>query len=121
MRRRQRRLRAMLGHERQTVAMELAAALHHSRDAGPGTYDGLRAQATASSGTRPGVLKDLEPQVGAVTVGYVAAPGPLLYTQLLADTAADTVDARTVKFLLQKTVARKEEEEERKKVVAKRQ
>ena len=33
MRRRQRRLRAMLRHERQTVAMELAAALHHSRDA----------------------------------------------------------------------------------------
>ena len=32
--RRERRLRAMLRHERQTVAMELAAALHHSRDAG---------------------------------------------------------------------------------------
>ena len=32
MRRRQRRLRAVLRHERQTVAMELAAALHHSRD-----------------------------------------------------------------------------------------
>ena len=29
-RRRERRLRAMLRHERQTVAMELAAALHHS-------------------------------------------------------------------------------------------
>ena len=40
MRRRQRRLRATLRHERQTVAMELAAALHHSRDVGPGTYDG---------------------------------------------------------------------------------
>ena len=31
-RRRERRLRAVLRHERQTVAMELAAALHHSRD-----------------------------------------------------------------------------------------
>ena len=78
MRRRQRRLRAMLG--RQTVAMELAAALHHSRDAGPETYAGLRAQKTASSGQRPGVLTEPEPQGGAVTVGYVAAPGPLLST-----------------------------------------
>ena len=75
MRRRQRRLRAMLRHERQTVAMELAAALHHSRDAGPGTYDGLRAQKTASSGKRPGVLSEPEAQVGAVMVGYVAALG----------------------------------------------
>ena len=33
MRRRQRRLRSWLRHERQTVAMELAWALHHSRDA----------------------------------------------------------------------------------------
>ena len=31
--------------------MELAAALHHSRDVGPGTNDGLRAQTTASSGS----------------------------------------------------------------------
>ena len=53
-RRRQRRLRSMLRHERQTVAMELAAALHHSRDVGQGTNDGLRAQTTASSGKRPG-------------------------------------------------------------------
>ena len=49
-RRRERRLRAMLRHERQTVAMELAAALHHSRDGGRETYYGLRAPKTASSG-----------------------------------------------------------------------
>ena len=49
MRRRQRRLRSWLRHERQTVAMELAAALHHSRDVGPGTHAGLRAQKAASS------------------------------------------------------------------------
>ena len=61
-RRRERRLRSMLRHERQTVAMELAAALHHSRDVGPGTHVGLRAQKTASSGgRRPGVLKEPEP------------------------------------------------------------
>ena len=46
----------------------------------------------------------------------MAAPGPLLSTPLLADTAAETVDARTVKFILQKTSARKKEEERRKEV-----
>ena len=52
--RRQRRLRAMLRHERQTVAMELAAALHHSRDARSNdVHAALRGQMTASSGTRP--------------------------------------------------------------------
>ena len=50
-----------------TVAMGLAAVLHHSGDAGSGTYAGLRAQKTASSGQRPGVLKEPEPQRGAVT------------------------------------------------------
>ena len=55
-RRRERRLRAMLRHERQTVAMELAAALHHSRDGGRVTNYGLRAPKTASSG--PGATMD---------------------------------------------------------------
>ena len=112
-RRRERRLRAMLRHERQTVAMELAAALHHSRDVGPGKNDGLRAQKTASSGKRPGVPTEPEAQVGAVTVGYVAVPGPLLSAPMLADTAADTVDAGTVQFLLQAALLQKEEAQER--------
>ena len=49
-RRRQRRLRSMPRHERQTVRMELAAAFHHSWGGGPGTHEGLRAQKTASAG-----------------------------------------------------------------------
>ena len=49
-RRRQRRLRSMLRHERQTVAMELAAELHHSWRGGLGMNVGLRAQKTASAG-----------------------------------------------------------------------
>ena len=53
-RRRQRRLRSWLRHERQTVAMELAAALHHSRDVGPRSHYALRGQNSASSG-REGV------------------------------------------------------------------
>ena len=90
-RRRERRLRSMLRHERQTVAMELAVALHHSRDVGSGTYVGLRAQETASSvggreveehetnhalrrqmalppGARPGILVELAPQRSDRTV-----------------------------------------------------
>ena len=112
-RRRERRLRAMLRHERQTVAMELAAALHHSRDVGPGKDDGLRAQKTASSGKRPGVLTEPEAQVGAVTVGYVAAPGPLLCTPLLADTTADGVDTGALAFLTRAALEAQEEEERR--------
>ena len=49
-RRRQRRLRSMLRHERQTVAMELAAALYHICGGGPGKNEGLQAQMTASAG-----------------------------------------------------------------------
>ena len=49
-RRRQRRLRSWLRHERQTVAMELAAALPHSWGGGPATHDGPRAQKAASGG-----------------------------------------------------------------------
>ena len=42
-RRRERRLRSMLLHKRQTVAVELAAALHHSRGVGPhDTHNALR-------------------------------------------------------------------------------
>ena len=49
--RRERRLRSMLRHERQSVAMELAAALHHSRGVGPDdTNNALQRQMLASSG-----------------------------------------------------------------------
>ena len=50
-RRRERRLRSFLRHERMTVRMELAAALHHSsfRGAGPEMYDAPRSQRTANS------------------------------------------------------------------------
>ena len=108
-------LRSMLRPERQTVAMDLAAALHHSRDVGLGTNDGLRAQTTASSGKRPGVLTEPEPQGGAVTVGYVAAPVPTLALSVLAGSAGEAVDDRSLRFLLGRSLAEKEEEEEEEK------
>ena len=57
--RRERRLRSMLRREWQTVAMELAAALHHSCGVRPDvSREVLREQKTASSGRRLGVLKE---------------------------------------------------------------
>ena len=81
-RRRERRLRAQLRHEQQTVRMVLATVTHHSFQVGT-AHDGLRAQKTVTStreveervphaglraqkapppGRRPGVLQDPAPQ-----------------------------------------------------------
>ena len=46
-RRRDRRLRMHWRHEQLTLQMALAAALHHSRDVGPVSYNALRSQRTA--------------------------------------------------------------------------
>ena len=51
-------------------------------------------------------LKDPAPQ-GAVTVGYVAAPGPLLAVPLLASTASEAVDNAALSFLLQQSLDEK--------------
>ena len=80
-RRRGRQVRAWHRHERLTVAMELATALHHS--------------AQRVGGKRPGVLLDPE-QVAAATVGHVAARVPLLVVASLS--GGDGVDAITVSF-----------------------
>ena len=80
---------------------------------GSGAREERRPAGTEAS--TPGVLTEPEVQVGAVTVGYVAAPGPLLSTPLLADTAAGTVDARTVKHLLHAALKKEEEEKEERK------
>ena len=110
MRRRERRLRSWAKHERMTVAMALAENLHHSRQKVEGDeHDGPRAQKTARvTGARPGVLTEPEPQGEAVTVGYVAAPGPLLVVASLA--GGDEVDATTVSHLLKAALVKKEEE-----------
>ena len=74
--------------------------------------EALRGQNTAKAGRRPGVLTEPESQGGAVTVGYVAAPGPLLVVASLA--GGDEVDATTVSYLLKAALVKKKEEEERK-------
>ena len=131
MRRRQRRLRSWLRHERQTVAMELAAALHHSRDVGPGTHAGLRAQKAASSREEAGVethnalrgLKTLPP--GMRPEQLPEAPGPQRCDRTVRGTSVgapvlavqslrgfDGVDDTAAKFLLRQALKKKEEEEE---------
>ena len=143
-RRRERRLRSMLRHEQQTVRMALAAALHHSaglrekvekqQNGAPRgqktaararegveheLYEGLRAQKPPLPGKRPGLPPEPEPLGGAVTVGYVAAPAPLLAVPLLASAAGEAVDHSTLQFLLKHAIETKkalEEEERRRKV-----
>ena len=73
MRRRQRRLRSWLRHERMTVAMTLAEMTHHAAPRGPKmarvgdveeqvSHAGLRAQKTPPPGERPGILPEPLPQ-----------------------------------------------------------
>ena len=101
--------------------MAVAAALHRSankkllleKEVVEGTHSARLGQKTAA-GTRPAPLAEVaEPQVGAVTVGYVAAPEPLLSTPSLADTMADQVDDRAVQILLQMALKKKKREEEK--------
>ena len=112
-----------LRHERMTVAAELAVALHHSRDVGPGTHVGPRAQKTASSGgVRPGVLQDPVPQLVVEHAACPCSGAPLLAIPCLGG-GADGVDVTTTRFLLKKAFLRKKEEEEeekRKEVVLQR-
>ena len=109
--RRERRLRSWWRHEQQSVAMALSAAAHLSFDkvAAGEKNSGPRAQTTFSAG-RPGVLTEPESQGEAFTVCYVPAPVPLLAVPLLAGAAGEAVDARTLSFLLARSLAEKEEE-----------
>ena len=113
-RRRERRLRQWHRHERLTVQMALCEALHHAApQVERGENSAPRGQKTHKAGGRPGVLKEPEPQ-GAVTVGYVAAPGPLLEVASMA--GGDSVDGTALRFLVKKALDRQKEEEEQAKV-----
>ena len=132
-RRRQRRLRSWLRHERQTVALEVAAALHHSRDVGPGTHAGLRAQKAASSGeveayeTHSALRGPKQPPPGMRSEQLPEAPGPQRCDRTVRGTSVgapllavqslrgfDGVDDTAAKFLLQQALKLKKEEEEEK-------
>ena len=116
-RRRERRLRQWLRHERMTVAAELSAALHHSRDGRQVSHVGLRPQKTDCSwgGRRPGVLEDPgPPQLGVERAACLRSTGLPPLPDLCG---GDVHDATPVKFLLRQTLLQrtKEEEERRRK------
>ena len=131
-RRRERRLRSWLRHERMTVAAELSADLHHSRDGGRVPYVGLRAPKTDSTaveeeevheahvvpreqkrpppGERPAPLPEVAGPQAAVTVGYVAAGAPSL---TVVPVSNDRIDDAAMQFLLQQSLLARAEEEEK--------
>ena len=137
-RRRERRLRSMLRHERMAVAMALAEALHRSsglrvmeraQHAAPRgqetgtrageeveymTLAGLPAQKTPPPRERPGILPEPEPQRSDRTVRRFAGDAlPQLATPSLAGAAGETVDAGTVAFLTRAALEAQEEEARR--------
>ena len=110
----------MLRHERQTVAMELAAALHHSRDARSNVvHEAPRGQQTASPGQLPAPLAEVVEQQGLSAAPRCPDAGvPLLSVPLLA--GGDGIDDTTVRWLL-KLELRKRQREEREKEEEKEQ
>ena len=120
-RRRERRLRSMHRHERQTFSMELAAALHHSRDVGPAQHVGIQAQKTANpAGVRPGVLENAgwrseteHEQHAALRRPMPPSPEvPSLATLLLPGQAADGIDPSSLRFVAATALARRKKEAE---------
>ena len=112
-RRRARRLRSFLPHERMTVRMALAEALHHSCGVEPsGPNEAPRGQKTASAaGMRPDVLAEPGAQgrlVAPSRPGSGGAPSPSL--PHLA--GGDTMNDSTLSFLVQQAVLAQEKEKD---------
>ena len=114
-------------HERMTVAMELATALHHSAQRVEVLREGVEGEQHYAPrrpkpplpGKRPGVPLDPEPQGGVVTV-VTWRPVPPLAVPLLASAAGEVVDHSTPSSSSSVTPSRRrkvlEEEERRKKL-----
>ena len=116
-RRRERRLRAALRHEQQTVAMVLSAALHHSAQVGADVlYAAPRSQKTdRTTGRRPGVLKEPVPPVVVEHAACPCSGALLLVVPSLAAAESDGVDGTSVKYFLKLALQKKKEEEKEEK------
>ena len=121
-RRWERRLRAALRHEQQTVAMVLSAALHHSAQVGADVlYAARRSQKTdRTAGRRPGVLKEPVPPVVVEHAACPCSGAPLLVVPSLAAAESDGVDGTSLKYLLKLALQMKGEEEKEKEEKRKR-
>ena len=114
MRRRQRRMRSWWRHEQVSIAAAVATALHHSAQRGGGVA--RRPTGTEDSGnkgTRPGVLKDPQPQLLDAVLAYRAAGEPSVATPLLAALAAEGIDSSSLRFLTASALKARREEEEK--------
>ena len=106
----------------QSWILRTTAYGHRGQSPAPGrrwsaTYNVPRHQKTPPPGKRPEPHEEVsEPQVGAVTVGYVAAPEPLLVVPSMA--GGDSVDGITLKVTLAQKQKEEEEEERRQAVQA---
>ena len=126
MRRRQRRLRSWLRHERMTVAMTLAELTHHIAPRGPKmamvgeveeqvSHAGPRAQKTPPPGERPGILPEPLPQRSDRCRRHSSGDGlPQLALPSLAGAAGEAVDAAALAFLISQSLAAKEHEDRKK-------
>ena len=108
-RRRERRLRQFLRHERLSVAMALAECTHHA--APRGQKKARAGGVEREENFEPRLLDPPLPQTAA-TVGYVAAAEPLLVVPSLA--GGDSVDGTALRFLVKKALERQKEEEKEK-------
>ena len=118
-----RRLRSWLRHERMTVAMTLAEKLHHTsrgqkfarvgEEVVHHAHDAPRGPKTPPPGERPGILPEPVPQRSDRTVRrFAGAALPTLALPVLAGSAGEAVDTRTLPFLTAKAL------EDRKKTLA---
>ena len=127
MRRRQRRLRSWLRHERMTVAMTLAEMTHHTAPRGPMmarvraveeqvSHAGLRAQKTPPPGERPGILPEPLPQRSDRSRRHFSGDThPTSGLPVLAGASGEVVDSSALAFLTRQTLlarAREKSEEE---------
>ena len=131
-RRRERRLRSWLRHERMTVAAELSAALHHSRDGESSTlahghrsrtsavveevenetHAAPRGQITPPPGERPAPLAEVAAPQGSIVARCPVDGGPTLTVPVLAGSAAEAVDSSALSFLLSQSLLAEQEAKE---------
>ena len=94
LRRRERRLHSWLRHERMTVRMELAAALHHSanKSAGPETNDALRSQKTVNSREEAVFFELFDEDTAGWRPPYLGEP-PVPQTRVQRHTAEQMIES----------------------------